>query len=79
MSYKRNWDISSITSQLHQMMREANDPGLTGFVNWGVKQDLYRIKWVLDHAIQTCPTFGSHEETWLKEEEQKKIIRILKE
>ena len=56
---------------------DACDMKNDGYVQWGAKQDLYRLKWILDEALRNCPSF-SPEEEWLKEEEQKKIIKYLK-
>lgn len=49
------------------------------YVQWGAKQDLWRLKWIIEDAMKACPTFSHVEEEWLKEQEQKKIIRILKD
>jgi hypothetical protein len=49
-----------------------------GFIAWGAKQDLYRLKWIIEDALRRCPDF-SPEKEWLKEQEQERIIKILKD
>jgi hypothetical protein len=56
---------------------ECSDMRTDSWIAWGLKQDLYQIKWALDDALRRCPSF-SPEEEWLREQEQKRIIEILK-
>lgn len=79
MGFKKNWDVTDITSQIHSMAREAKSPYNDGFTGWYVKQDLYIIKEVLDRALKDSPDFGDLETNWLKEQEQKRILKLLKD
>ena len=45
--------------------------------SWGCKQDLYRVKFLVDELLEKCPTY-SVEADWLREQEAEKIVRILK-
>jgi hypothetical protein len=76
---KKNWDASDMASQLHSMIREMNSPYNDGFTSWNVKQDLYLIKFIVDEAMKDSPDFGEMEKDFLKEQEKKRIIKILKE
>jgi hypothetical protein len=76
MGYKKNWDVANVAQQINTMVYETISGHNDGFTQWGVKQDLYRIKWLVDDALKRCSTF-SPEEEWLREQEQKKIIKIL--
>lgn len=78
MGFKKNWDVSTVAQQINTMVYEANSGYNDGFVGWGIKQDLYRIKWLVDDALKRCSTYAPEEE-WLREQEQKKIIKILKD
>lgn len=78
MGFKKNWDVASVAQQINTMVYEANSGYTDGFVGWGIKQDLYRIKWLVDDALKRCSTYAPEEE-WLREQEQKKIIKILKD
>lgn len=74
---KKDWDVSDITSQIHSISRNCSSPYNDGFTQFELKKDLYQIKEILDSAINQCPKFAG-EENWLTEQEQKRIIKILK-
>jgi hypothetical protein len=74
---KKDWDVSDITSQIHSIARNCSSPYNDGFTQFELKKDLYQIKEILDSAITQCPKFAG-EENWLTEQEQKRIIKILK-
>jgi hypothetical protein len=78
MGYKHSYDIIEAINQIRAAARECTDPRTDGFVTWGIKQDLYQLKWILEEAMRNCPTY-SMEADWLKEQEQKKILRLLKD
>ena len=78
MGFKKNWEISDITSQVHSLAREISSPYNDGYTQWHCKQDLYQIKEVIDAAIRSSPTFAGEQE-WLQEQEKKRIIKILKQ
>jgi len=78
MGFIKRWDVNNIVQQIHSATAECRSSHNDGFTAWYVKQDLLQIKEILDEAIQNCPSFGTTEEDWLREQEQRKIIRILK-
>ncbi len=78
MSFIKRWDVADISRQINTATAECSSPYNDGFVCWGIKQDLYQIKYLLDEALKRCPSFAGEDE-WLREQEQKKIIKILKE
>jgi hypothetical protein len=71
-------DMADAVRTINAIKYDACDMKNDSYVQWGAKQDLYRLKWILDQALRDCPTF-SPEEEWLKEQEQKKIIKYLKD
>jgi hypothetical protein len=75
---KKNWTVPDITQQIHTIARECRSPYNDGYTGWYLKQDLYQIKFVLDETLRNCPDFGNTEKEWLTEQEQKRIIKILK-
>ena len=77
MGFKKNWDASNVSSQIRAMAATCTSPYNDGYTQWYAKQDLYQLKFVLDEALKQCPTFAD-EEQWLTEQEQKRIIKILK-
>lgn len=78
MSFIKRWDVADIVQQIQRATAECTDPRNDGFVAWGVKQDLYQIKFMLDEALKRCPEF-SPESDWLREQEKQKVIKILKD
>jgi hypothetical protein len=77
MGFKKSWDVADIAKQINCAVYECSDPRNDGFTSFYTKQDLYRIKWILDDALKRCPTFSGEDE-WLREQEKKKVIKILK-
>lgn len=67
-----------MTQQIHKMRGEICSPYNDGYNSWYVKQDLYRLKWILDQALESCPEF-SGEQQWLKEQDQKKMWNSIKD
>lgn len=78
MGYKHRYDIMEAYSQIRAAAAEMNDSRNDGFICWGVKQDLYQLKWFLDDILKNSSTFGP-EEGWLREQEQKRIVRYLRD
>lgn len=78
MGFKQDWDVSEVARQIHTMARECASPYNTGFQTFEIKKDLYQLKELIDQALKEAPDFGELEKDWLTEQEQKRIIRILK-
>lgn len=78
MGFKKSWDISDIATQIHSLARECSSHYNDGFTAFECKKDLYQLKEILDNALAEAPDFGEIETAWLTEQEQKRIIKILK-
>ncbi len=78
MGFKKNWDVSDIASQIHSLARECSSMYKYGFTSFECKKDLYQLKQIVDNALSEAPDFGELEQDWLTEQEQKRIIKILK-
>lgn len=76
MGHKYQLDMSGIAAQINAAVYEQTSGYNDGFVSWGYKQDLYRLKWILDEALKRSPGYVPEEE-WLREQEKKKVINIL--
>ena len=76
MGFKKSWDVGNIVQQINAATYECTSPYNDGFTGFYTKQDLYRIKWILDDALKRCPEFAGEQE-WLREQEKKKVVRIL--
>jgi hypothetical protein len=77
MGFKYSYNITTAAKEINAAAYDASDMRLDGYTQWGAKQDLYRLKWILEDALKRCPHF-SMEQEWLREQEKKKVIRILK-
>ena len=79
--YTKNWSINKMRDDIWSMTYEATNPRNDGFSTWPIKQDLYKLKWAIDDALEKCSTYSTEKE-WVEEQEkvreQEKIIRILK-
>ena len=73
----KNWNVQTVEDQIRRMYWACTDPKMDGFVTWGYKQDLYRVKFLVDELLKKCPTY-SVEADWLREQEAEKIVQILK-
>ena len=78
MGYKYSYSITEAAREINAAAYDASNSRNDGYVAWGAKQDLYRLKWILEDAINRCPTFAP-EADWLREHEQIKIIKFLSE
>jgi hypothetical protein len=77
MSYRKPLNVSDVLIQIRMACYECSDMRTDGWTAYGIKQDLYQIKWAIDEALRRCPAFVD-EDIWLREQEQKRIIEILK-
>lgn len=78
MGHKYQLDMALIAGQINSAVYEQTSGYNDGFISWGYKQDLYRLKWILENALARCPTYGP-EADWLREQEKKQVIKILSE
>jgi hypothetical protein len=78
MGYKYSYNITEAAREINAAAYDATNSRNDGYVAWGAKQDLYRLKWILEDAINRCPTFAP-EADWLREQEKKKVVKILSE
>ena len=72
----KHWNVESIVNQLRSCQYAMNDPRMDGFVTWGCKQDLYKIKFILDDILEKAPTY-SVEQDWLEEQAKEKTWKII--
>jgi hypothetical protein len=73
----KQWDTNRVISECQQMYFGANDPHMTGWVNWPCKQDLYRVKFAVDGMLAKTSRFSGEDE-WLLEQEQQQMWKVLK-
>ena len=76
MGFRTPIDYNSVHHQIYLAGVELNSPYNDGYVQWGIKQDLHKLKWLLDEIMADSPTFVGEDE-FLKEHDQKKMWRKL--
>jgi len=72
-----DWDMHAIQHQIWAIKYHATSGRNDGWTQFGAKQDLYKLKWQIEQALADCSTFIGETE-WLQEQEQERIIKILK-
>lgn len=77
MGFRKPMDYNQVSHQIYMAGVELHSPKNDGFTQWGIKQDLYKLKWMLDDIMKEAPTFADEQE-FLKENEQKVMWRTLK-
>jgi hypothetical protein len=73
----KNWNMNEVRAELNKIYWACTDPRMDGFVTWPCKQDLYRVKFMIDDMLSKCPSY-SVEAEWLREQEAERIVEILK-
>jgi len=73
-----NWNVDKVINECRKMYAGANDPYVTGFVNWPCKQDLYRVKFAVDEMLRNTSDFAGESE-WLEEQDKQKMWKALNE
>lgn len=77
MGFKKPMDYNSVNHQIYMAGVELHSAYNDGFVQWEIKKDLYKIKWLVDAILKDSGTFAD-EEQFLKENEQRVMWRTLK-
>jgi len=78
MGFKKNWDTNEVNRQISAAGWQVCSPHNDGFTAFFAKQDLYQIYWHLGDVLRKCPKFSGEDE-WLREQEKKQVINILKD
>lgn len=76
MGHRKPMDYNQVSHQVYMTGVEINSMYNDGFTQSMMKQDLYKLKWLIDEIIADSPTF-SDEEDFLKEHEKVKMWRTL--
>ena len=77
MGFRKPMDYNSVHHQVYMAGVELHSHYNDGYTQWAIKQDLYRIKWLVDNILKDSPSFAGEEE-FLKEYEQVVMWRTLK-
>jgi hypothetical protein len=74
----KDWNANKIISDLQKIYFATTDPRMDGFVTWGCKQDLYRVKFALDEMLKKCPTYAPEPE-FLEQHDKEQVWKKLNE
>jgi hypothetical protein len=77
MGFHKPMDYNSVHHQIYMAGVELHSSYNDGFTTWGIKQDLHRIKWLLDEIMADAPTYADEQE-FLDEHSKVKMWRTLK-
>lgn len=77
MGFRKPMDYNSVNHQIYMSGVELHNSRNDGYTQWAIKQDLYRVKWLVDNILKDSPTFSGEEE-FLKEHDQVVMWRTLK-
>ena len=72
----KNWNLQNIKSEISKIAYAESNTGLTGFVTWAYKKELYEALWHIEDCLEQCTTY-SEEEEFLKSREQQKLLKAL--
>lgn len=72
----KNWSHSLIVGELQKIYFAATDPRMDGYTTWGCKQDLYRVKFVVEDMLAKCPVYTPEAE-WLEERNKELVWKAL--
>ena len=74
MGFQKPMDYNSVHHQIYLAGVELHSPYNDGWNQWAIKQDLHKLKWLIDEIMADSPTFAG-EEVFLIEHDQSKMWR----
>ena len=76
MGFRKPMDYNQVHHQIYMTGIEIRHPGNDGFMQFEMKKDLYKLKWMLDQIMKDSPTFAGEEE-FITEHEKDVMWRTL--
>lgn len=78
MGFRKPMDYNSVSHQIYMSGAELNSARNDGFVQWEIKKDLYKLKFLVDEILARSPEFAGESE-FLEEHAKKKMWKSLNE
>lgn len=78
MGFRKPMDYNSVNHQIYMAGVELHSPYNDGFVQWEIKKDLYKLKFLVDEILKQSPEFVGEPE-FLEEHAKKKMWKSLNE
>jgi hypothetical protein len=76
MGFRKPMDYHSVQHQIYMAGVELYSPRNDGYVQFEIKKDLYKLKWLLDAMMKDSPEFAGEEE-FVTEHEKTVMWRTL--
>lgn len=77
MGFRKHLDYNTVSHNIYMAGVELCNDRNDGYTQWEIKQDLYRLQWLIDNILRQSPSFVGEEE-FLKEHENAEVWRALK-
>lgn len=78
MGFRKPMDYNSVNHQIYMTGVEVCSTYNDGFTAFYMKQDLYKLKWLIDSILKDAPKFSGEDE-FIEEHEKEVMWRVLKE
>jgi hypothetical protein len=72
----KDWSIEQIINEISKIAWAEKDRNMPGITTWKHKQDLYQLKWFIEHKLDECNTYADEEE-YVRQHEVKETFRRL--
>ena len=72
----KDWNREKIEQEIWKIKFAATDPRMDGFVTWGCKQDLIRLKYYIEDALEDCSTYVGEQE-FIDQLEAERTFKVL--
>ena len=72
MGFRKPMDYNSVSHQIYIAGVELNSPRNVKYTQWEIKQDLYKVKFLVDEILKSSPEFVG--ETEFLEQHQKQLM-----
>lgn len=69
MGFRKHLDYNTAHHNIYMAGVELHNDRNDGYIQWDIKQDLYRLKWLIDGILEDSPQF-SDEEQFLKDHDK---------
>ena len=73
----KDWNRQKIEQEIWKIKFAATDPKMDGFTTWGCKQDLIRLKYYIENALEDCSTYVGEQE-FIDQLEAERTFKVLK-
>lgn len=78
MGFSKPLDYNSVHHQIYMAGAEVCSSRNDGYTQWQIKQELYRLKWLIEDIMQKSPKFVDETE-FVREHEKHMMFRTLQE